>query len=160
SGHPGNGYVTLMLHTFVGDDDGQVREVVREPMIGYLASALDLTEKAAWSFPAFKERASATGQTLSQIFAAARLPPAEKSAILSHALERYFETSGLFGTAETCLAMVERLKKIEIDELACLIDFGVASSAALQHLEHLNRVRELAGNAPAPAAGSLAVPAL
>ena len=111
SGHPGDGYVTLMLHTFVGDDDDQVREVVREPMIEYLASALDLTEKAAWSFPAFKERASATGQTLSQMFAAESLTPEEKSAILNHAFERYFETSGLFGTVETCLAMVRAIEE-------------------------------------------------
>jgi len=159
-GHPGNGYVTLMLHTFVGDDDYQVREVVRKPMIDYLASALDLTEQAAWSFPAFKERASATGQTLSQMFAAQSLTPEEKSAILNHAFERYFETSGLFGTVETCLAMVQRLKGIGIDELACLIDFGVASSTALEHLEHLNRLRELAGDVPAHSAGPSAIPAL
>ena len=159
-GHPGDGYVTLMLHTFVGDDDDQVREVVREPMIDYLASALDLTEQAAWSFPAFKERASATGQTLSQMFAAQSLTPEEKSGILNHAFERYFETSGLFGTVETCLAMVHRLKGIGIDELACLIDFGVASSTALQHLEHLNRLRELAGNVSVQAAGQSEIPAL
>ncbi len=159
-GHPGNGYVTLMLHTFVGDDDDQVREVVREPMIDYLAGALDLTEQAAWSFPAFKERASATRQTLSQMFAAQSLTPEEKSAILNHAFERYFETSGLFGTVETCLAMVQRLKGIGIDELACLIDFGVASSTALEHLEHLNRLRELAGDVPAHSAGHSAIPAL
>jgi natural product biosynthesis luciferase-like monooxygenase protein len=160
NGHPGNGYVTLMLHTFVGDDDDRVREVVRAPMIDYLASALDLTEQAAWSFPAFKERASATGQTLSQMFAAQSLTPDEKSAILSHAFERYFETSGLFGTVETCLAMVRRLKEIGIDELACLIDFGVGSSAALRHLEHLNRLRERAGDVPAQAAAHSAIPAL
>ena len=159
-GHPGQGYVTLMLHTFVGDDDDRVREVVREPMIGYLASALDLTEQAAWSFPAFKERASATGQTLSQMFAAQSLTPEEKSAILSHAFERYYGTSGLFGTVETCLAMVQRLKGIGIDELACLIDFGVGSSTALRHLEHLNRLRELAGDGPAPAARHAGIPAL
>jgi natural product biosynthesis luciferase-like monooxygenase protein len=159
-GHPGNGYVTLMLHTFVGDDDDQVREVVRRPMIDYLASALDLTEQAAWSFPAFKERASATGQTLSQMFAAQSLTPDEKSAILNHAFERYFETSGLFGTLETCLAMVQRLKGIGIDELACLIDFGVASSTALQHLDHLNRLRELSGNVSVQAAGQSEIPAL
>jgi natural product biosynthesis luciferase-like monooxygenase protein len=159
-GHPGNGYVTLMLHTFVGDDDDQVRETVREPMINYLAGALDLTEQAAWSFPAFKERASATGQTLSQMFAAQSLTPGEKSAILNHAFERYFETSGLFGTLETCLAMVHRLKGLGIDELACLIDFGVASSTALRHLEHLNRLRELAGDIPVQTAGRSAIPAL
>ena len=156
-GHPGNGYVTLMLHTFVGDDDEEVRDVVRGPMVDYLASALDLTEQAAWSFPAFKERASATGQTLREMFTAQSLAPEEKSAILNHAFERYFETSGLFGTVETCLAMVQRLKEIGVAELACLIDFGVASSTALQHLEHLDRLRELAGDAPAPAA---AIPAL
>ena len=159
-GHPGDGYVTLMLHTFVGDDDDQVRETVREPMINYLAGALDLTEQAAWSFPAFKERASATGQTLSQMFAAQSLTPGEKSAILNHAFERYFETSGLFGTLETCLAMVHRLKGLGIDELACLIDFGVASSTALRHLEHLNRLRELAGDIPMQTAGGSAIPAL
>src|SRR6185503_3094493 len=135
-------------------------EVVREPMIGYLSSALDLTERAAWSFPAFKERASATGQTLSQMFAEQSLTPEEKSGILNHAFERYFETSGLFGTVETCLAMVDRLKGIGIDELACLIDFGVASSTALQHLEHLNRLRELAADAPAQTAGPSTIPAL
>ena len=129
-------------------------------MIDYLASALDLTEQAAWSFPAFKERASATGQTLSQMFAAQSLTPEEKAAILNHAFERYFETSGLFGTVDTCLAMVERLKGIGIDELACLIDFGVASSTALQHLEHLNRLRELAGDVAAHAAAHSAIPDL
>lgn len=160
SGHPGNGYVTLMLHTFVGDDDDQVREIVRGPMIGYLASALDLTEQAAWSFPTFRVRAAATGQTLSQMFAAQSLTPEEKSAILSHAFERYFETSGLFGTVESCLAMVDRLKGIGIDEVACLIDFGVASSTALEHLEHLNRLRERAGHVRAQPAGHSAIPAL
>jgi natural product biosynthesis luciferase-like monooxygenase protein len=159
-GHPGNGHVTLMLHTFVGDDDDQVREVVRQPMIDYLASALDLTEQAAWSFPTFKERAAATGQTLSEMFAAQSLTPEEKSAILNHAFERYFTTSGLFGTVETCLAMVLRLKEIGIDELACLIDFGVASSLVLEHLEHLNRLRELAGDLPVQTAGQSAIPAL
>ena len=159
-GHPGNGYVTLMLHTFVGDDDDQVREVVRQPMIDYLAGALDLTEQAAWSFPAFKERASATGQSLSQMFAAQSLTPEEKAAVLNHAFERYFETSGLFGTLETCLAMVHRLKGIGIDELACLIDFGVASSTALEHLEHLNRLRELAGDVTGPPARRSTIPAL
>src|SRR5260370_16307173 len=111
-----------------------------------MGRALGLTEQAAWSFPGFKERASATGQTLSQMFAAESLTPKEKTAILSHAFERYFETSGLFGTVETCLAMVQRLKKIGIDELACLIDFGVAASAPLQHLSHLTRLRDGTAN--------------
>ena len=159
-GHPGNGYVTLMLHTFVGDDDHRVREIVRQPMIDYLASSLDLTAQAAWSFPTFKERAAGTGQSLGETFAAQGLSPDEKAAVLEHAFERYFETSGLFGTVETCLTMVRRLQEIGIDELACLIDFGVPSSTALEHLEHLNRLREAAARAPGHDAEESTIPAL
>ena len=41
-------------------------------------------------------------------------------AILAHAFERYFTTAGLFGTPETCLATVERLREMGVDEIACL----------------------------------------
>ena len=36
AGHAGDGHVTLMLHTFVGEDDDEVRETVREPLKDYL----------------------------------------------------------------------------------------------------------------------------
>jgi natural product biosynthesis luciferase-like monooxygenase protein len=143
AGHPGNGYVSLMLHTFVGDDDDEVKEIVRQPMKNYLRDALDLTEKAAWSFPAFKQRAESTGKTLRQMFEGQTLSDEEKDAVLNHAFERYFETSGLFGTLETCLELVNKLKSININEIACLIDFGVQSQTVMKHLDHLNRLREL-----------------
>jgi hypothetical protein len=54
--------VTLMLHTFVGDDEERVREIVREPMKGYLRSSIDLVKQAAWSFPAFKHRVDKPGE--------------------------------------------------------------------------------------------------
>ena len=46
--------VTLMLHTFVGDTDDAVRDIVREPMKQYLGSSLNLVRQHACSFPAFK----------------------------------------------------------------------------------------------------------
>ncbi|HZP39602.1 MAG TPA: MupA/Atu3671 family FMN-dependent luciferase-like monooxygenase [Methylomirabilota bacterium] len=158
-GHPGNGYVTLMLHTFVGDDDGQVRETVRQPMIDYLASSLDLTRQAEWSFPTFKDRPAGTGESLGEALGARGLTPEEKTAVLEHAFDRYFATSGLFGTVDTCLAMVRRLQEIGIDELACLIDFGVPSPTAQRHLEHLDRLRTAAAGEPRPAAEE-SIPAL
>ena len=57
AGHPGEGHVALMLHTFVGDDEDAVRETVREPMKEYLRSSVDLISAAAWSFPTFENRA-------------------------------------------------------------------------------------------------------
>ena len=44
----------------------------------------------------------------------------EMNAILAHAFERYFTTAGLFGTPETCLATVERMRAMGVDEIACL----------------------------------------
>jgi natural product biosynthesis luciferase-like monooxygenase protein len=151
AGHPGRGNLSLMLHTFVGDDTAAVREIVRQPMKQYLASALDLTEKAAWSFPTFKDKAQATGMSLREMFTARALSDAEKDAILDHAFERYFEDSGLFGTPERCLALVNQLKAVGVDEIACLIDYGVPSEMVLQQLPHLNQVRAAAQ--PAPTAG-------
>src|SRR6185369_15349311 len=40
AGHSGEGRVTLMLHTFVGEDDATVREAVRRPFSQYLRSSL------------------------------------------------------------------------------------------------------------------------
>jgi natural product biosynthesis luciferase-like monooxygenase protein len=39
AGHPGKGIVSLMLHTFIGDDVDEVREIVRGPMKEYLSSS-------------------------------------------------------------------------------------------------------------------------
>jgi natural product biosynthesis luciferase-like monooxygenase protein len=161
AGHPGRGHVTLMLHTFVGDNVDEVREIVRQPMIEYLGSALDLTEQAAWSFPAFKERAQATGKSLKQMFAEQGLTDEEKQAIFNHAFERYFETSGLFGDLDRCLDMVNRLKALGVDEIGCLIDFGVPTELTLQHLAHLNQVREAASQHGEPVeGGDYSIPSL
>ena len=140
AGHDGQGQVTLMVHTFVGDDVESVRAVVRQPMIDYLASALDLTEQAAWSFPTFKERAQSTGKSLKEMFATQALTEEEKQAIFNHAFERYFETSGLFGDITRCVQLVNQMKAIGVNEVACLIDFGVPEELALAHLVHLQRV--------------------
>ena len=71
-------------------------------------------------------------------------------AILNFAFERYYETSGLFGSIETCLAMVDELKAIGVDEIACLIDYGVPNEIALASLDKLNQVRELANSHTPP----------
>jgi acyl carrier protein len=40
--------------------------------------------------------------------------------------------------------MVDRLKSIGVDEIACLIDFGVPSDVVIAHLPHLNELRQRA----------------
>lgn len=155
----GEGHVTLMLHTFVGEDDDEVRETVRGPMKEYLKSAVDLVKKAAWHFPVGREQHS-SGKRLAQLAESNELTPEDMEVLLEYAFERYFETSGLFGTPETCARLVKRLQAIGIDEIACLIDFGVDSERALSGLRHLNTLREQCHGAVASIEMESTIPAL
>src|SRR5690606_33645825 len=56
--------------------------------------------------------------------------------------ERYFETSGLFGSPATCERQLRRLMAIGVNEIACLIDFGVDTDEVLRHLEDLRGVKD------------------
>ena len=125
-GHgPGTGHVTLMLHTFVGNSVEEVREKVREPFSNYLRSSVDL-----WL-------ARRPGQDIGEF------TEEELEDLVSFAFDRYFETSGLFGTPSTCLRMIDRLKSIDVDEVACLIDFGVDVDSVISSLHNLDTLREL-----------------
>ena len=121
------GHVTLMLHTFVGEDREAVKDKVRKPFCGYLRDSVELIGNLA--------------RTMNLATDFQEMAPEDMDALLSRAFERYFESSGLFGTPEECLSMVEMLEQIGVDEIACLIDFGVDENAVLESLEHLDVVR-------------------
>ncbi len=148
AGHAGNGHVSLMMHTFVGDDIDTVKNLVRGPFMSYLRTSTDLVKQARWEFPAFARkgveapRADQSGMD--------DLSAEDENALMAMAFERYFKTHGLFGTPESCAEMIDTLKDIGVDEVACLVDFGVDEDMVLSSLEGLNRLRELS-NASAPA---------
>jgi natural product biosynthesis luciferase-like monooxygenase protein len=153
AGHPGKGIVTMMVHTYVGDSDDEVKALVRQPMKSYLKSAVNLVRDAAWSFPTFKTKATnAKGE-----FDADSLTAEEMDALLDYAFERYYQASGLFGSVETATRFVDSVQEIGIDEIACLIDFGVPTDKVLANLHHLGDVaRSFKADriaAAAPAAG-------
>jgi natural product biosynthesis luciferase-like monooxygenase protein/amino acid adenylation domain-containing protein len=123
----GAGHVTLMLHTFIGDDLEIVREKVRKPFSDYLKSSVGLMQDMRRSL-GYDPSIEPSG--------------ADIDLITAKAFDRYFGTSGLMGTPETCLEMVERLKGIGVDEIGCLIDFGVDYDAVMTGLSYLNVLRE------------------
>jgi len=139
---PAEGHVTLMLHTFVGESDDEVRALVREPMKDYLRSAMKIVLDFAWSFPAFK-RPGGSDSTPDDIDLKS-LTEEESETILNFAFDRYYETSGLFGTTETCGKMIDRCKIAGVDEIACLLDFGVETEKVMEGLPLLKAVRDTA----------------
>jgi natural product biosynthesis luciferase-like monooxygenase protein/FkbM family methyltransferase len=135
--HQGEGQVSLMLHTFVGADAASVREKVRQPFINYLRSSFGLIKNLA--------------RSLGQDIEGEDFTEDDMLALLSHAFDRYFETSGLFGTTESCVRIVERLKAIGVDEVACLVDFGADFDSVMSSLNYLSAVKEQSnrkGDAP------------
>jgi natural product biosynthesis luciferase-like monooxygenase protein len=136
----GEGHVTLMLHTFVGNDLETVRETVREPFSNYLKTSVDLLKHSPWGFaPA---RVSADAQVRRVSTSPAALNDEELSTLLEHAFDRYFENSSLFGTPDICVEMVDKLRRIGIDEIACLIDFGVDPQTVIDSLPLLDEVHK------------------
>src|SRR6185295_5478127 len=106
-------------------------------------TSTDLVQKARWEFPSFARHGNGAAGTSSKEAEAFDPTPEDLEALMAQAFERYFHTSGLFGTPEGCLSMVESLREIGVDEIACLVDFGVEPDAVLEGLTHLNRLREL-----------------
>lgn len=138
AGHdPESGCVTVMLHTLAGQSTDEVREAVREPMKAYLRTSVDLIRNSPWSFPIFAKHTEA-GAT----FDLNDLSTEEMEALLEHSFLRYFETSGLFGSVDRCVEIAHTFGEIGVDEIACLVDFGVPADRALQGLAFLNEVRQ------------------
>lgn len=146
AGHEGEGIITVMLHTFVTDDDEQAKQLARGPFGNYLKTSYDLVKVAPWMFPAFKQPSASTssddGNT--SAFDPERFDDDDMAALLDHAFDRYFDTAGLFGTPQRALKMVEQLKDIGATEVACLVDFGIDSDTVLENLKYLDQLRRLA----------------
>jgi natural product biosynthesis luciferase-like monooxygenase protein len=135
--HPdrrGGAHVVLMVHALVGEDGDEVREVVREPFSAYLRSSISLIARAAGSAPGFDP---------------AKLRPADVDFLVRRSFDRYFDTGGIFGTVADGVRIISQIARLGVDEVACLIDFGVPHDTVLSGLERLDDVRRalLAGAA-------------
>lgn len=139
AGHDGDGIISVMLHTFVCDDDEKARALAKGPFGNYLATSYDLVKVAPWMFPAFKQPSSQKQGA----FDAENFDEDDQQALLEHAFERYFDTAGLFGSPRRALRMIEKLKTIGATEVACLVDFGVDPQVVIDNLPYLAELERL-----------------
>lgn len=116
------GKVTLMVHTFVGQDNEAVKETVKTPLCNYLRGYIKQFQNT---------NADVAGLTEGDL-----------DALTARAFENYFETSTLLGTQDKCAELIERLIDCGVNELACLIDFGVEIDSIPESLHYLSELRE------------------
>lgn len=126
AGHEGPGRVTAMVHTYLAEDTDEARRKARAPFANYLRSSTEL----------WRTMFATTNQSFPELNVEEHL-----DAVIEMAIDRYFESSGLFGSPETCAEIVRRLAEIGVDEAACLVDFGLEPQEVLDGLQWVDRLR-------------------
>jgi natural product biosynthesis luciferase-like monooxygenase protein len=129
---PESGVVTLMLHTFLANSLDEVLATVAKPFREYLRSAVELEHKAA------KGGGSVSG---GRHMDATPVSDELLESLLDVTFERYFSTASLMGTIKSCEDIVWRMSAAGVDEIACLLDFGVPFDQVMRSLELLNTLR-------------------
>ncbi len=119
---PAAGRVTLMLHAYCDPDPQRTLARVKDPLTGYLRGALDLHAGARDALPG--------------------MGAAQRDQMADFAFQRYLRSASLIGTADECRDMMRRAGAAGVDEIACLLDFGLP---AAEVLESLDRLAELSG---------------
>jgi natural product biosynthesis luciferase-like monooxygenase protein len=143
-GHdPQAGQVAVMLHTFVGEDNAVVKEIIRPHLTTYFRNNIRQLR--------FLKEIYARDLNASDGFDPDNITDADLETIGGRAFERYFETSLLCGTHDKCAGLIDRLIKVGVDEVACFIDFGVDLDLVLESLHHLNLLRMSYVSQPATA---------
>lgn len=118
--------IAIMLHTYIGKDLEQVKSEVKEPFKSYLKSSAGLIKNFAASLNIQLD--GGYEKDLDYLF--------------ELAFERYWQSSALLGTVESCKNLIEKLSSIGVTEIACLIDFGVENEKVLEGLKYLNDLRK------------------
>ncbi|MEA2691711.1 MAG: hypothetical protein QOJ16_1098, partial [Acidobacteriota bacterium] len=119
--------VTVLLHTFLGEDAAGAREQARQPFCSYLRSNLGL----------LSNRLASDGSPIDL----EQVAPESLDYLLNRHYERWAAGSTLIGSVESVAGLVERLAQAGVTEVGCLIDFGIAADLVLASLQHLDALR-------------------
>jgi natural product biosynthesis luciferase-like monooxygenase protein len=128
---PAGGTITLMLHTLMHRDEDLVRRVVRAPFLDYVRSSLDLQRHGSEAGTALTEE--------------------QRERMVGFAYERYTRSAALFGTPDSCGPLIARVAAAGVNEIACLVDFGVESRLVLEGIEQLATLAAAEPKAASPA---------
>ncbi|NMO57723.1 LLM class flavin-dependent oxidoreductase [Actinoplanes sp. TBRC 11911] len=114
-----HGHVTLMVHTYVDETAELAVARARPSLTRYLMSAMDFLRPEGAGSPTRE--------------AATRLA-------VRSAADRYLGPDGLVGSVDSLLPALDRFHDAGVDELACLIDFGLEPDAVLECVTRLGQL--------------------
>lgn len=121
--------VTLTLHTYVDTVPGRAMQLARQPLAEYLGTYLDGGRSA------IEQRADVADEVW-------QISAADRHAILHSMADRYIATRSMIGTPTEAVSVCRRMHAIGVNEIACLVDFGLPPGYVLAGIEELIRVRD------------------
>jgi natural product biosynthesis luciferase-like monooxygenase protein len=121
------GRVSLMVHAFVHPDRQYLQSRAKAAFRGYLQTSAALFQRLL--------QASAENELDST-------SDAERDRRLDRQVDRLLDSSTLVGSFDECLGRLESIALAGVDEIACLIDFGLPAQAVLDSLPALARLQQ------------------
>lgn len=137
--NPSDGIVSLMLHTYLGSSVESAMSEVAGPFREYLRSSIALERKTSESPPR---------DSGGRRFPDEDISGDDMDDLLDVAFERYSKTAALFGTEKSTAGFIDNLAKIGVDEIACLVDFGLTTDQILTSMNYLDLLRAMYESKP------------
>ncbi|CAN5374105.1 LLM class flavin-dependent oxidoreductase [soil metagenome] len=122
--HGREGHFTLMAHTFVGSDEAHVWSVAGPALQRYLETRIDMDAK---------------------MFDGLDISAADREFLARRGTQEFLGETSLIGTPSICAARARQFHELGVDEIACLIDFGVPFDAVMASLERLVEIKQQLG---------------
>jgi natural product biosynthesis luciferase-like monooxygenase protein len=118
--HGRRGHFTLMAHTFVGTDEDHVWGVGGRALQRYLESRVEMDAKQHEGL---------------------ELSDEDRAFLARRGMEQFLGETSLIGTVDTATARAKKFYDSGVDEIACLIDFGVPFDETMASLERLLAIK-------------------
>jgi natural product biosynthesis luciferase-like monooxygenase protein len=122
--HGRRGHITLMAHTYAGRDSEAIRNVARPALAAYLKVNVEM------------QRDNSAGKRDEKSFA--HLNQRESEIMIRTQVNNdLLSPLSFIGTVDHCAEQAERLHEAGVDEIACLIDFGIEREEVMGSLRRL-----------------------
>ena len=134
---PNAGHVTLQIHAFLGDDLEKTQEKARGPLAEYIQASVAL------------KNTTTTSRVQRPAVNFAQLPKEDLQYVFAGGFKDYVNNA-LIGTPDHCAPVVDKLAEAGVDELCCLIDFGVDLESTMESLHYLSELKKRYEREPEP----------
>jgi amino acid adenylation domain-containing protein/natural product biosynthesis luciferase-like monooxygenase protein len=146
---PQSGVVSVMLHTFVTETEEAARKVARGPLVAYFRAHTSLRAGVLQERGRMPEKNSGSAFEIRALASGVAIDDADVDSLVDLSVERYFRSRALVGSPQTCKRLVRELQAIGVNEIACLVDFGIDTDTTLENLKFIRELQDELGSCDA-----------